>query len=108
MISEYLEGKVFVAWLKSKNVLFSHLPLNTWTGSFKQMSKNKASGVSKGVPDYLILLTNRVIFVELKRAKGGRTSPEQKVWIEALNQAGCPSAVCKGAKEAIAFVEKYL
>lgn len=108
-LSEHLEGRKFVAWLKSKDLLFSHLPLNTWTRSYKQLAMNKASGVHKGVPDYVIVVPEKgVIFVELKREFGGKVSSEQKEWISALTLAGCPSRVCCGAGEAIAFVEEYL
>ena len=39
-----------------------------------------------GFPD-LVLVRDRVLFVELKSARG-RTSPDQDAWIEALTEAG--------------------
>jgi hypothetical protein len=106
--SEYLEGKILVSFLRKQGLLFSHLPLNTWTGSFKQLAKNKASGVVKGVPDYVIVLPETVLFIELKKAKGGTVSKEQKIWVSRLTLAGCPARVCRGAEEAIAFVKEFL
>lgn len=106
--SEYLEGRILVQWLKRKNLLFSHLAQSTFTRSFRTLSKLKASGVVKGVPDYVVIVPGRVLFVELKRIKGGRVSKEQKEWVEALTEAGCPAKVCLGAAEAIKFVEGFL
>lgn len=107
MRSEYLEGKILVAWLKRQRLLFSHLPLGLRL-SYSQAAKAKASGVVKGVPDYLVVTPKGVIFVELKRKTGGRASPEQKNWLARLTDAGCPARVCAGAEEAIAFVKEFL
>lgn len=42
-----------------------------------------------GVPDRIVLLPGgRVIFVELKRPKGGRLSPRQKWWAHELIDLG--------------------
>lgn len=106
--SEYLEGKILVSWLKKQGLLFSHLPLNTFTTSYQALARNKASGVVKGVPDYVIVLPGAVLFIELKRVTGGRPSSEQKHWIKSLTEAGCPARVCRGSEEAIAFVKEFL
>lgn len=108
MRSEYLEGKILVAFLRKEKLLFSHLPLNTFTTSYKALARNKASGVVKGVPDYLVITPKGVVFVELKRLSGGKVSKEQQEWIVRLTEAGCPSRVCRGADEAISFVKEHL
>lgn len=42
-----------------------------------------------GVPDRIILLPGgRVMFVELKRPKGGRVAPMQKWWADQLSKLG--------------------
>jgi hypothetical protein len=106
--SEYVEGLRLVAWLKSQGLLFSHLPLSTWTPSFSQRMKNKASGVEPGVPDYMILTATKLIFIELKRRKGYKVSPAQLTWLERLNSLGIPAKLCRGAEEAIEFVKEHL
>lgn len=105
-VSEYQESVIFANWLRMKGLVFSHIPNSTYTPSHAAKAKNKAMGVSKGVPDYLILLPERVVFVELKRCHGGRVSPEQLEWGEALVRSGAFFSVCYGALEAIAFVTK--
>lgn len=44
----------------------------------------------KGVPDRLIVLPGpRVVFVELKRPKGGRLGRHQGFWRDRLTKLGC-------------------
>lgn len=75
-------------------------------------------GTSKGFPDLLVFIpikgaTGEVdsyqpMAIEMKRKKYSTTSKEQKDWLEILEMAGIPSKVCKGASEAIEFVENML
>lgn len=72
-------------------------------------NKLKAMGKKKGMLDIVVLLEGgKSLYVEMKRTKGSTTSKEQLVWIDTLNNLGHHAKVCKGAKEAIEFVEKYL
>jgi hypothetical protein len=105
-VSEYHESVILASWLRARGLVFSHIPNSTYTPSHAAKAKNKAMGVSKGVPDYLILLPGRVVFVELKRRHGGRVSPEQLEWGEALVKSGASFSVCYGAMEAIAFIQE--
>src|SRR5512139_2703436 len=102
--SEAYESQRFVAWLEAQGLLFSHIPNES--PSKRQAIKNKRLGTRRGVPDFLVLVPGKVIFVELKRQRGGRVSPEQKIWVAALTAAGCPAKVCCGAQEAIEFVKE--
>jgi hypothetical protein len=74
----------------------------------KLVKQLEREGLRAGVPDYLIVVNNRILFVELKRQKGGSASPEQKDWLWALQAAGAYTTVAKGALEAQRFVEQYL
>jgi len=106
--SEYVESLKFIAWLKhNPDVMYSHLPLSTFSPSWSQRIKNKAVGVMPGVPDYLILTGKKLIFIELKRRRGYKVSPQQVTWLERLNSLGIPAKLCRGADEAIEFVKEH-
>lgn len=61
-------------------------------------AKMKATGMASGVPDLFIPAWR--LWIEMKRAKGGSLSPEQKDWIEYLEGVGYWVIVGKGAESA--------
>jgi len=100
------EQQTVVQYLELKGYKFSAIPNSTYTKSWKQKAKNKAEGLRAGLPDLLIVLPNLLLFIEMKRTKGGVVSPVQKEWIEELNKIdGVKAIVCKGADEAIENIE---
>ena len=105
--TEYEECVAFVEYLKLKNLLFTHIAQETYTKSWNQKRKNKAMGVRKGFPDYVIVVKNKLIFIEMKRKKGGVVSDEQAGWQNALKNISpnVYAEICYGADEAINFVE---
>lgn len=99
--TEDYETTLFAQWLEESGYLFSHLAQNTFTRSWSVKQKLTRNGVKKGVPDFLLCLKRGgVMFVELKRTKGGKVSPEQKIWLEQLNAAGAIAVVAKGFEQA--------
>lgn len=48
----------------------------------------------KGIPDRLVVLKGRVMFVELKRPRGGRVSAIQRHWHDLLRGLGAEVHVC--------------
>ena len=114
--TEEEEQTTFVQWLGVKKLKFTAIPNSTYTLSWNQKRKNKATGVRKGLPDLLIIIPENtrssnggLIFIEMKRRKGGVVSPEQKEWIAALNGVMNVEAwVCRGADEAIKTMEKHI
>jgi len=72
--------------------------------------KNKMSGLRRGVPDMLIILPKgKLLFIEMKRSTGGRTSPEQIEWIKELNNcAGVTAVQANGYEEAKKIIESLL
>lgn len=112
------EQATFVDWLELQGLLFSATAQSTYTKSWSQKRLNHATGLRKGVPDMLVIIpperakngSGAVLFIEMKRRKGGVLSPEQKVWIENIQAiSGTVSAiVAKGADEAIEFVSSHL
>ena len=112
------EQIAFVQWCRINDILVHHSG-NEIGGSTSAMKaravKMKKMGTSKGFPDLLVFIpvygvTGRVdcyqmCAIEMKRKKGSTTSKEQKEWLKVLQASGAMSAVCKGADEAIAFVD---
>lgn len=93
---------------KSGKVLcYSHIPQETFTKSWVIKMKNKKMGVRAGVPDMLIVFPGYVLFLELKREKGGQLSEAQKEWLIALDRVGdqVVAAVAHGWKEAKEIIE---
>ena len=115
------EAKVFAAWLAMVRIPATHIA-NEIGGSSKAAKmraiKAKRMGQSAGVWDYEIFIpvTNmdgeidayQEIRVELKRKKGGTVSEAQKQWGKIYEMAGINCKVCKGADEAIEFVNKFI
>lgn len=122
------EQEAFVKWLDDNGYPRFRVPNETYTKSHKQRIKNKKLGVSSGVPDLAVVVpdvwygygdnvpredlssytntyANRLVFIEMKRKKGGVTSANQKKWIKTLNEAGIQTVVCKGCDAAIEFIE---
>ena len=71
----------------------------------------KRLGLSKGLPDLIVLARNKsntheVLFIEMKRIKGGRVSPEQKEWIERLDNNNYCVGVAYGCDSAIKILNK--
>ena len=71
----------------------------------------KGLGVKSGVPDMCLPVPRggqHGLYIELKRRKSGKLSPEQMQWLEALATQGYTAAVCRGCDQAIAMIERYL
>ena len=109
------EQRAFITYLQAKGFPYCAIP-NANAMSFinralavKIMAKMKAQGLQKGFPDLIVFLPSCIAFVEMKRAKGGVASEEQKDWINLIN--GYPyafGAICKGAKEARSFIDNLI
>lgn len=111
---EYEECIIFTDWLNimkslGKIVDYAHIPNGTYTPSWNQKRKNARLGVSAGFPDYAIITRGRhLLFVEMKRVKGGRVSEEQEFWLKELGATGAYTTVAQGANQAIKFVEQFI
>jgi len=123
MPTEAQEQKALVQWLQAKRIMH-FAPMNENQGSFTnrkvamiQEAKAKSMGKIKGVSDIIVLLPNKILFIELKRAKkrlksGGlsishtKVSKEQYSFMTSINEFGYAEAtICYGCKEAIEFIE---
>ena len=73
--------------------------------------KLKKAGVKKGVPDLFLPVARggaHGLWVEMKRRKGGKVSPEQKEWMSALEAQGYVCVVAHGSDEACDAIWQYL
>jgi len=111
----------FSTWLKLNNIPHAHIANESRSSNKNAIirgAKLKKMGQSRGVWDYEVYvpikgITGEVdcyelLKIEMKRRKGGTVSIEQKQWGKIYELAGIPCKICKGADEAIAFVNKYL
>lgn len=116
---EEAEQSDFVSWLDRQGLKFTAVPNSTWTKSWSQKRKNTATGLRKGFPDVVLLVSplsskdgeGYFICMEMKRRQKSTLSAEQKAWRDAINELGClhiQSYVAKGSDEAIRIVSHYL
>ena len=107
---EEAEQVALVQWLRLHKIAFAHVP-NEGKHKVQYRAKQARLGVQPGVPDVLIFdqppscPKNVGTAIELKRRKGGRVSENQTEWLEKLKNRGWAVAVCRGATEAIEFLE---
>lgn len=113
------EAKVFADWLRAAKIPHTHIA-NEIGGSSRTAKlraiKAKRMGQTAGAWDYEIFIpvlnidgeidAYQEVRVELKRKKGGTVSAAQKEWGKIYELAGIPCAVCKGAENAIEFINK--
>ena len=106
------EQKEFAAWLDETGLLWYHTP-NERRASVTELVNLTAQGMKKGVPDNFIAEPRgkyHGLYIELKRSKKSlsRKSPEQRAWIESLNEKGYKAVFCYGAEEAKRVVLEYI
>lgn len=103
------EQAALVAWLKQQGVRHHATP----NGGYRNKAtagKLKSQGVTSGVPDLTVWPPGGsglpVVWVELKRQRGGQISAAQQAWIDYINTVpGHRAAVCCGCMAAIRFLQ---
>lgn len=112
------EQIAFVQWCRLYNIVVHHSG-NELAGSTPALRrrgvKMKRLGTSKGFPDLLVFIPvygttgevdcYQMCALEMKRKRGGRVTQEQKEWLEILQASGVMCAVCRGAEEAVNYVD---
>lgn len=119
--TEAQEGLAVVQWLRLQDLQFTHTPNETGSSpeARRRAIRMKQQGTSPGFPDYTILIpparsvtgAGFLLFIELKRRKGGRLSPAQQEWLNAINALEVqPVAayVAHGADMLINIVGKHM
>ena len=111
--TEHQEQSLLVEYLEllkkqGKVLIYGALPNNTYTKSWSQKRKQTAEGVKKGFPDMVIVFPGKVLFLEMKRSKGGVVSPDQWLWLKALADKETQTAVAKGFDQAKEIVDSFV
>lgn len=112
--TEHQEQAALIMWFQSaypaiKNRLFA-VPNGT-NKSRASASRHMAEGLRPGVPDLMLPIPAsgyHGLFIEMKRAKGGKLSDAQRDWLEFLESKRYMSVVCYGFEEAKEVISKYL
>lgn len=101
--TEAQEQIAVAQYLDATKMLWCHVPNGGLRN--KIVARNlKLEGVKAGVPDIMIFEPTRGyvgVAIELKRIKNSSVSDSQKEWLQALQDRGWCTRVCKGAGEAI-------
>lgn len=110
--SEHKEQVEVVNWLRAHGVLFCAIP-NAAKRSPQTAAYLKAEGMSAGAPDVVIFdrPTRGIagiagVAIEMKAARGGRLSLEQKSWHAALRARDWVVIIGHGASDAIMQLEE--
>lgn len=117
--TENEEQIALVDWLELVGLRFAHVPNSTYTKHMSVKMKNHRLGVRPGVPDLMVLITpqrskdgeGHLLWIEMKRRKGGTVSKEQREWLTAFMMLESPhieAHVAKGWDEAREVVLNHL
>lgn len=115
--SELKEQAKFVQWCREMGHMVCATAQSTYTDSWKALNQNKMAGVVRGFPDLAVIIDgkyredykSKLVFVEMKRTKGGVVSKEQKEWLLALSHCyGVSAMACKGFEEAKKYIEYFM
>lgn len=108
VVTEQVSHYLLLLQRQGKVCLYTHIA-NENGGNRFMAYRNARLGLSSGVPDMLIVYPDKLLFLELKRAKGGTLSDTQKGWITKLNEIGYPiyARVARGFDEAKAIIDEY-
>jgi len=115
---ELKEQARFIQWAKEQGLEPYAVPLSTYTASWSAINDNKMAGVRRGIPDIILFIPAKrsiisrvhIVFIEMKKEKGGYATPEQKEFLELVSQVegSVHGAVCHGFNEAVAFTRPLI
>lgn len=110
---EQIAQMAVVLWLRRYHpeILFTSPAAAGERLSLQKAIRVKRMGYLSGTSDLLIFEPRQGFHgfaLEMKRAKGGTTSPEQKAFLKAMQERGYKTAVCHGAQEAVDAITEYM
>jgi hypothetical protein len=107
LISEHQEQVHFIQWFRRK-----YGPVKIFAvpnGGFRSKAtaaKLKLEGVVRGVPD--LYVPEWKLWIEMKKATGGRVSPDQRAMIKYLESIGDHCLIGYGCEDAQAKVDFFV
>ncbi len=101
--SEHMEQAALIMWFRRAypDTLIFAIP-NGGLRSKTQAMKLKVEGVVPGIPDLFVPAWK--LWIEMKKVKGGKISPEQQAMIDYLQSVGYHVIVGLGAEDAKAQI----
>ena len=115
MLKEASEQSLFCRYCDLKGIVCVHIPngfpLGGLRNKFAYINALKRQGYKTGFVDLLVFAKNskhQLFFLEFKREKGGKLSPQQQKWLNWLNDNGYYARCVKGNAEAVEVLESYL
>lgn len=106
-LTESQEQIIFVEWMRLQYP--EHRVIAIPNGGMRNVitaTRLKKEGVSKGVPD--IFIPSLQMWIEFKRKKGGRATPEQREWMIYLEYCNYDCNLCHGADEAMDVIKNVI
>ena len=103
--SEHYEQREFVSWFRKTypDVRIFAIPNGGWRSRITA-AKLKAEGASPGVPD--LFIPAWLVWIEMKRSKGGVLSDKQKDWKKYLLSIGHTFILANGKEQAIEAIKE--
>lgn len=112
--TESQEQQALINWWRLQypqyEMLLFHIPNGGWR-NFKTAARLKREGVVAGVADLFLAIPSKNrhgLFIEMKRAVGGKQSQAQKEFEKAVKAQGYGYILCHGWIDAASFIKLYL
>ena len=75
--------------------------------AWKQISSFKAMGLKSGVSDVIVLIPDKVLFIEFKAEKGAQT-PKQRDFQQAVEMLGFEYHICRSLEQFKIIIQNNL
>ena len=116
-ISEHDEQKALLKWWSFACASFGVPEIclfavpNAAKRSAKLASMMRAEGMRSGIPDLVLAVARgqfHGLFIEMKKARGGKASPNQIMTLSAFHRQGYAVRICHGFEAARGVIEQYM
>ena len=113
---ESVEQQTLIKWARLARGKYPELDMlyhitNEGKRSVVTGARLKSECLKPGVPDLCLAVARggaHGLYIEMKRTKGGRVTPQQAAWLEKLAHEGYATAICRGWEQARDVIERYL